>query len=221
MAGDAPPLFTDRSFAFFEQLGRNNSHEWFAANGAEFREAVDEPFLALLADLSSRLSRTAVPLRGSAASCYPMARDRRFTRDRTPYVLSRSALMTRTGRLTEAGAAIYLQISVGGGTTFCGFHAMDATTLAPMHRRILRHPERFDDALEVMGDAGYTLTREDAPRRRLGSEPSGGGRHADILGLRTLGVRQELPRDDWTSGAVAQRVERLARATMPMIAFFD
>lgn len=222
MTGDAPPRFTDLSFAYFDDLSRNNSSDWFEAQREQFAREVDAPFKYLLADLSARLAKTSVPLRGSADTCFPMARDVRFTQDKTPYALHRAAMLTRSGRMTEAGAALYVQLAVGGGMAFCGFHALDAATLEPMRSRIVRYPDRFDDALEVIGEAGYSLVREDAlPVMPRGFEGETDNRHASILRMKTLGVRRNLPRPLWASGEVTSHVELLARATMPLIAFFD
>ncbi|CTQ49846.1 TIGR02453 family protein [Jannaschia donghaensis] len=222
MTGDDVPRFTDASFAFFKDLAANNRTDWFDAHRSDFDESVDAPFQAVLVALSDRLAYVPVSLRGSKETCFRMRRDVRFTQDKTPYVLNRSALLTRSGRKTEAGPVFYLQFASGGGMMFCGFHALDTASLNPMRRRIVERADSFDDALVVLGDAGFSLTRED----QLSTMPSGfeaekDHRHADILKLKTLGVRQVLPRTAWTSGDVVGRAETMAKATMPLLAFFD
>ena len=221
MTGADAPRFTDASFAFFDDLAANNRTDWFEAHRPAFETLVDAPFQSVLARLSAALADAAVPLRGSAETCFPMERDARFTQDKTPYVLNRSALLTPSGRATEAGPALYLQVTAGGGMMFCGFHAVDAVSLDPMRRRILARADRFDAALGALEAAGCTLARDDVLIDLPGGfEAAAGHRHADVLRLKTLGVRQDLPRAAWIDDAVVDRAAGMARATMPMLAFF-
>ncbi|WP_179378718.1 TIGR02453 family protein [Jannaschia marina] len=221
MPNATKPCFSARSFQFFEDLARENTTHWFDENRDIYDEAVDAPFQHVLSDLSERLSDAEVPLRGSEETCFRINRDVRFTHDKTPYNLCRSALLTPSGRRSEAGALFYLQFASAGGMTFCGFHALDATTLAPMRRQVLDAPEDFDEVLERLDAAGCALETDDAlaamPR---GFEACADHRHADILRLRTLGVRRPLPKVAWTSGDVVDRCETMAREVMPLLAFF-
>lgn len=54
------------------------------------------------------------------------------------------------------------------------------------------------------------------PRR---FEPHAGDLHAEIIRLKPLIVYEDLPKAAWTSGDVADRIERLARDAMPLLAF--
>jgi uncharacterized protein (DUF2461 family) len=49
--------FTEKSFAFFEELAENNNKEWFNAHKVDFQTYVEDPFLDLLEALTSRLTR--------------------------------------------------------------------------------------------------------------------------------------------------------------------
>lgn len=215
-----PPGFTDRSFAFFEGLAAHNDREWVHANADILEDAVDAPFVEVLAALSDRLGDAEVALRGSRDTMFRLNRDLRFTKDKAPYNTHRGALLTPTGAKDEDGPLRYLHLDAGGGFAFCGWHAMEAGELEPMRRRILDRAEAFDDVLATLRDAGLDLDRDDALKSMpRGLKGEAAHRHAEVMKLKSLGTRRALPKVAWTSGDVIDRVERMARATMPLLAF--
>ena len=212
--------FTERSFSFLEGLEQNNDREWFSKNKGVFEEALEQPFIDLMEDLSERLEDADVPLRGGKKTMFRMNRDVRFSEDKRPYKTNVSGLLTPSGTKSEAGGVLYFHIDSAGGIGACGFYKMSPKALGPIRDAIVGKPEAFDRVLDGLGAAGLELARGDSltamPR---GYEAYSEHRHAWALKLKTFITRAELPKAAWTSGDVAGRLERLARRSMPLIAF--
>lgn len=216
-----PPGFTARTFGWFEDLATHNDKEWVHAHSDTFDELVDRPFREVLAALTDRLSDAEVPLKGSEETTFRLNRDVRFTKDKSPYNTHRAALLTPSGKKDEDAALLYLHLAADGGFAFCGWHAMEAGELEPMRRRVLERAEAFDEVLAALEGEGLALDRDDALKTMpRGFEGEAAHRHAEIVRLKTLGTRLDLPKVAWTSGDVIDRVEGLARGTMPLLTFF-
>ena len=213
--------FTERSFSFLEGLEQNNDRDWFHENKSVFDEALERPFIDLLEDLSDRLADAEVPLRGGKKTMFRMNRDVRFSEDKRPYKTNVSGLLTPSGTKSEAGGVLYFHMDSAGGIGACGFYKMSPKALGPMRDAIVEQPEAFNRVLDGLGTAGLELARGDSltamPR---GYDAHSKHRHAWALKLKTFITREELPKAAWTSGDVASRLERLARGSMPLIAFF-
>ena len=71
------------ALGFFDDLGANNTRDWFTANKSRYEAAVKRPAEALLAETGARLE--AQTGRAQKAKLYRIHRDLRFSKDKTPY----------------------------------------------------------------------------------------------------------------------------------------
>lgn len=212
--------FTTRSFAFLEDLAAHNDRDWFTTHKGAFEEDLRLPFLDLLERLTERLQGAEVALRGNPKTLFRMNRDVRFSKDKSPYRTSLSALMTPSGTKSEGDGLLYLTIDAAGGFAAGGWYGLSSAALRPWRMSMVERPGDWDALLRTLSEAGRTLDRADAlsamPR---GFEPHADGPDAEIVRLKSLIVREDLPKAAWTSGDVVGRVERLARDAMPLLAF--
>lgn len=212
--------FTEASFRFLDGLARNNTRDWFTAHKPDFQDRLEAPFVHLLEALSNRLSDLDRPLSGGAATMFRMNRDVRFSADKRPYKTNVSGLLTPSGTKKEAGGLVYVQLESTGGFAAAGFYNLSPAQLGPIRDAMVADAEVFDRVKEGLAKAGRDLDRTDS----LTSMPKGFSehaehRHAPELRLKSLIVRQSLPRESWLSGKVADLVEALARDAAPLLAF--
>ncbi|HEX9414662.1 MAG TPA: DUF2461 domain-containing protein [Ktedonobacterales bacterium] len=109
------------TLAFLRELRDNNSKAWFERNRAQYTEA-RSAFESFITDLIARFD--AVDDLGDVTTkeCVSrMNRDIRFSRDKSPYAVSMSAVLARGGR-KHAGRSYYIHIQpddnslIGGGS---------------------------------------------------------------------------------------------------------
>ena len=212
--------FTGKSFELLEGLAANNEREWFHAHKSDIETHLREPFAALLEALTNRLSDAPRPLMGGAKTMFRMNRDVRFSEDKSPYKTAVSGMLTASGAKAEGGGVLYLQIDVEGGFMGSGFHMLSPKQLGPFRDAMIARADEWDDVLARLDAAGRTLDGENS----LTSMPRGyaehdGHRHAASIKLKSLLLREDLPKIAWTSGDVVDRAERLARDAMPLLTF--
>ncbi|APE26904.1 DUF2461 domain-containing protein [Aurantiacibacter gangjinensis] len=210
--------FTQKSFDFSDDLADNNHKEWFHGHQETFEEYVEQPFLELLSELSKRLSDSPVPLRGSAETMFRMNRDVRFTKDKSPYKTSISAVLTPSGTKQENGGLLYVQMGRDGGFCGAGWYKLDAGELKPFRKAMVKDAEAFDDVLAGLEKADRSLTSEESltamPR---GFEEHSEHRHADHLKLKSLLVSEDLPKTAFNRGESIDRIADLASDAMPFL----
>lgn len=210
--------FTQKSFDFFDDLADNNYKEWFHDHRETFEEYVEQPFLDLLDRLTDRLSDCPVPLRGSSETMFRMNRDVRFTKDKSPYKTSISAVLTPSGTKQENGGLLYVQMGRDGGFCGVGWHKLDASELEPFRKAMVEDADGFDRVLAALDEADRSLMSEDSltamPR---GFEEHSEHRHAEYLKLKSLLVSEELPKTAFKRGEAADRIVALASGVMHLV----
>jgi len=212
--------FTAKSFEFLEGLSANNEREWFNANKATFKGKLEAPFLELLETLSERLSDALYPLSGGKATMFRMNRDVRFSDDKRPYKTSVSGLLTPSGTKNETGGLVYIELNPSGGLAAAGYYKLSPKELSPIRTAMIKRADEFDGVLADLKAAGRSLDFED----QLSAMPKGftdhsEHRHAGFVRLKSLIIRQDLPKTAWLSDDGAHRIEAFARDAMPLFAF--
>jgi uncharacterized protein (TIGR02453 family) len=214
--------FNVGSFAYLKNLAANNDRDWFAANKGIFAARLERPFSHLLETLGNRLADAPKPLTGGRATVFRMNRDVRFNADKRPYKTSLSGLLTASGTKAEAGGIVYVQFDAAGGFAAAGFHRLSPARLGPIRDAMIAQAEEFAAIKAGLTRAGRDLDRHDS----LTAMPRGFAEHADHshaaeIRLKSLILREDLGRRLWLSGDVVDRVEALARAAMPLLAFAE
>lgn len=212
--------FDARSFAFLESLAANNARDWFTANKGVFTTRLEGPFIHLLETLGNRLADAPRPLSGGKATMFRMNRDVRFSADKRPYKTSLSGLLTPSGTKAEAGGLVYVQIDATGGFAAAGHYGLSPSELGPMREAMIARAGEFAAIKAGLAQAGRELDRSDS----LTAMPKGFAEHAAHphaaeIRLKSLILRKALGRELWLSGEVVEKVERLARDAMPLLAF--
>lgn len=214
--------FSDASFGFFADLAENNDRDWFNAHRKTFKDEVEAPFIGLLAALSNRLEDAPRPVIGGKQTIFRLNRDVRFSEDKSPYKTNMSGLLTPTGTKSEMAGIVYLHLEADGGFAVAGFYNLSPKQLAPMRDDMIARADKFDKVLQALEASGRKLDRS----MSLSSMPNGftehvDHRHAEFIKLRSLMVREDLPKDLWLSGDVIDRIEALARDCMPLLRFSE
>ncbi|MEM1387037.1 MAG: DUF2461 domain-containing protein [Pseudomonadota bacterium] len=212
--------FTEASFRFLVELTADNERAWFNANKARFKADLEAPFIALLEALSYRLSDAPRTLSGGKATMFRLNRDVRFSEDKSPYKTNVSGVLTPTGTKSEMAGIVYMQVGASGGFAVAGYYNLSPKQLGPMRDAMIERAEAFDTVRAALEEAGRALD----PTMSLTAMPKGftdhsDHRHADIIKLKSLMVREDLPKSLWLSGDVVDHVERLARDAMPLLTF--
>jgi uncharacterized protein (TIGR02453 family) len=112
-------MISSDTLVFLKNLKKNNNKEWFEANREKYNASKNN-FQDFIADLLGKMILFDDDLKElSAKDCiFRINRDVRFSKDKTPYKLSRSASFNKGGKKSvNAGYYFHLQ---PGGNSFVG-----------------------------------------------------------------------------------------------------
>jgi uncharacterized protein (TIGR02453 family) len=108
-------------FEFFIELSSNNNKTWFDQNRLRYEQQVKKPFELFLQQIIDGVSKTDKSFSSLLASgcIFRINKDVRFSKDKTPYKLHRSAVISPGGRKDMSGKGFYIEV----GPEACGFYA--------------------------------------------------------------------------------------------------
>ncbi|NRB47521.1 MAG: DUF2461 domain-containing protein [Saprospiraceae bacterium] len=105
-------FFTDDFCAFFIELANNNNREWFQDNKKRYESSVKQPFKTFIAELLHRISQEDPRVQITPKDAIlRINRDIRFSKDKTPYNLHRTAFLSAGGRKNKEMPGFFLRLS--------------------------------------------------------------------------------------------------------------
>lgn len=105
-------FFTDDFCGFFKDLAKNNNRDWFTANKKRYESSVKKPFEAFIAEMLNRISKEDPRVQISPKDAIlRINRDIRFSKDKTPYNLHRTAFLSAGGRKDKEIPGFFLRLS--------------------------------------------------------------------------------------------------------------
>jgi len=131
---------------FFMDLAANNNRDWFHANKKRYENSVKKPFILFVDALIEELKKVEPSIQSTAkTSIFRIYRDIRFSKDKTPYKLHASALISTTSKKDYSNPrGLYLEINPEAIRVYGGFYQTDKTQLINIRRAIASQPEKFE-----------------------------------------------------------------------------
>ncbi|WP_422360996.1 DUF2461 domain-containing protein [Reichenbachiella sp.] len=134
--------FTESFITFFEELANNNQKEWFHANKKRYESEVKKPFETFLSDLIAAIQQEDPSLSISPKDCVlRINRDLRFSKDKTPYNLHYSAVVSHTGRKDKSVPGLFLRLTPEEVGIMGGAYVLDKDQLKAIRSNIMKQPE--------------------------------------------------------------------------------
>lgn len=164
--------FTEEFLNFFMELAPNNNKDWFDENRKRYHEYVKEPFDHFVADLITEMSEEDKSLAGlEAKNCiFRINRDIRFSKDKTPYKLNRSAAISKGGRKDMTNPGLYFEFTPEHARIYTGAYQPQKEHLQAIREEIANNLSKFDKIIsdkefvevfgEVHGEKNARLPKE-------------------------------------------------------------
>jgi uncharacterized protein (TIGR02453 family) len=107
--------FNESYNLFFKELAANNNRDWYHENKSRYEKEVKKPFEAFVADLIIEMSKYEPEMKHLQAkdAIFRIFRDTRFSKDKTPYKLFSSAVLSPLGKKDMEMLGTYRQCGVG------------------------------------------------------------------------------------------------------------
>jgi uncharacterized protein (TIGR02453 family) len=138
------PFDTAAALRWLRKLKKNNDRVWYAANSAEYNETIKPTW----EDLVAALLISIVPIDERFAyvdprSClFRLARDIRFSNDKTPFKTSVSAWMSPFGK-GGWNAGFYVRVAPGNNVFSAGIYTPEKPVLDALRLTIARDAKPF------------------------------------------------------------------------------
>ncbi|WP_456460025.1 DUF2461 domain-containing protein [Reichenbachiella sp.] len=133
--------FTESFTSFFNELAINNQKEWFHANKKRYESEVKKPFEFFLSHLIAAIQKEDPSLSISPKDCIlRINRDLRFSKDKTPYNLHYSAVVSNGGRKDKSVPGLFLRFMPDEVGIMGGAYVLDKDQLFNLRSDIKKNP---------------------------------------------------------------------------------
>jgi uncharacterized protein (TIGR02453 family) len=134
---------------FFKELAANNHKDWFDENRDRYHQNIKEPFEKFVADLVDELKKEDPKLNVNPKSAiFRVNRDIRFSKDKSPYKLNRSAAVAPDGKKSIARGGMYVELGPGRVMVGGGAFSPSKEELQSLREAIAANPAKFRKAVE-------------------------------------------------------------------------
>lgn len=131
--------------SFFKDLSQNNHKEWFHASKSRYEKSVKQPFGKFIGELIGEIQQYDPGLQTEASDCIlRINKDIRFSKDKSPYNLHYTAMVSRGGRKDKSIPGLFLRFSAEGIDVMGGCYGPDKDQLLAIRSKIASGPAEFN-----------------------------------------------------------------------------
>ncbi len=142
--------FTADFNAFFKDLAKNNNKEWFDANRKRYEQSVKEPFAVFVEEAIKRVAKHDKAIRIEPKDAiFRINKDIRFSKDKTPYKLEASALVSQAGRKDHNSPGIYFAFGPEAVKFYGGAYQPEKDQLEKIRTAIMRDSKGFHKVIDA------------------------------------------------------------------------
>lgn len=136
-------------FEFFIELSANNRKGWFDENRGRYEKEVKAPFESLVSELLQAFAleeKTEITTR--PGDCiFRINRDIRFSKDKTPYKLNRSAIISPVGKKSLGPDGFYFEAGPENCGFYVGFYMPDKEELTKIRKYLTLNPDKWTEII--------------------------------------------------------------------------
>ncbi len=186
--------FTDDFNKFFKDLAKNNNKDWFDANRKRYEQSVKEPFAAFVAEAIKRVGKhdKAVRIEPKEA-IFRINKDIRFSKDKTPYKLEASALVSRAGRKDHNSPGIYFAFGPEAIKFYGGAYQPEKDQLEKIRTAIMRDGKGFRKVVDAKNFKALFKTVQGEANKVLPAEFKEAAKKEPLIANKQFYVGAELP----------------------------
>lgn len=164
--------FSEDYLEFFKELAANNNKAWFDENRKRYEKSVKNPFKNFVQRLINEIEAFDKEQQGiEPKDCiFRINRDIRFSKDKTPYKLNNSAIVTPGGKKAKDIPGAYIEIGPEKVRLYGGVYFMDKQNLEDFRYFIAANQEEFEGLItdknfvktygEIRGEKAKRLSKD-------------------------------------------------------------
>ncbi|MDZ7613542.1 MAG: DUF2461 domain-containing protein [Flavobacteriaceae bacterium] len=142
-------FFSEEYLNFFKELAANNHKDWFDSNRKRYEENVKSPFHLFVSELITAVSQVDSDIHIEAKDAiFRINRDIRFSKDKTPYKLFSSAIVSKYGKADKSYPGMYLEMGPEAFTIYGGVYMPAKEEIEKIRREIHDNLQAFNQIIE-------------------------------------------------------------------------
>lgn len=136
--------FSIQFLDFFKELAANNQKIWFDENRKTYELFVKKPFSIFVQDVIFEIQKLNMEIVPDAKDAiFRINRDIRFSKDKTPYKLHMSALLSPQGRKDISNPGFYMEFNPEHLSLYGGIYMPDPTQIVKIRSHIAQNIDVF------------------------------------------------------------------------------
>lgn len=137
---------TEAFYTFFKKLAANNHKDWFDENRELYEQQVKKPFELLCGALLEEMAKEDVAYSRLLPKdvIFRINKDVRFSKDKSPYKLNRSALISPGGRKDMSSGGFYFELGPEANVFYAGIYMPDKEQLLKIRHYIAGNGKAFE-----------------------------------------------------------------------------
>lgn len=157
---------------FFKELAPNNHKDWFDENRKRYHQVIKDPFYAFVDELIPEIAKIdKQDYDISAKDCvFRINRDIRFSKDKSPYKLKMSAVISPGGKKNKVYPGIYFEMGPEDFRIYGGVFGLDKDQLYDIRESISNNLSQFNKLIsetkfkteygEILGEKNKIIPKE-------------------------------------------------------------
>ncbi len=163
--------FSEDFIEFFKELASNNHKDWFDENRERYATIVREPFKIFVQDLIVKMNEIDSFINIEAKDAiFRINRDIRFAKDKSPYKINRSAIISPNGRKDKTTPGLYFEFTPEHVRIYGGVYQLATAQVTKVREIIAKDLKGFEKLVndkkfvetygEIKGEKAKRLPKE-------------------------------------------------------------
>lgn len=145
-------FFTDDFLEFFKELAANNHKEWFDDNRKRYEDSVKKPFENYVSAVIEEVRKLDPEVNIThKEAIFRINRDIRFSKDKQPYKLDRSAVISPLGRKDHSYPGFFISLGPESNRFGGGAYQMSSEQVQKLRESMAAHPAELDILIKSEG----------------------------------------------------------------------
>jgi uncharacterized protein (TIGR02453 family) len=207
---------------FFKELAANNHKDWFDANRKRYEQFVKAPFAVFVADVIKEVQKLEPKVIVEPKDCITrINRDIRFSKDKTPYKLHMSAIISAGGKKDKSYPGMYIQADPEHFRIYGGAYELTPAQTADLRHSIASDLKRFKG---LMNDSEFISafgSVHGEKGKKLSPELKAAAEKEPLIFNKNMYHFTQLPAEIILSDHLLDEVIRHYRAALPLQQFLE
>lgn len=214
--------FTKEFLKFFKDLEKNNEREWFHANKKRYEEHVKKPFEEFVAVMIDRMQSVdpAIVITPKDA-IFRIHRDVRFSKDKSPYKVQVSGVISSGGRKDMSTPGIYLQLNHKEFAIYSGAYKPDKNQLQGIREAIASDPKGFKKLISAKAFVSKFGAIQGEKNKRIPKEFQEIHEEEPLIANKQFYYTAELPANTALDDKLVKIVMDYYKASIPVSKFLE